>query len=81
MAAAFRCLLSGFLLFSCMFNTSLGYIRFSCLDVCFIIFGRSCLFWIEIRKITKSVLIKNGSDGRLKFYKKLVIIMKNCADR
>ena len=73
MAAAFCCLLS-FLLSSFMFNTSLSHIRFSCLDVCFIIFGQNCLFWIQICKIAKSVLIKNR-------YKKLVTFMNNCADR
>ena len=36
---------------------------------------------IQIRKIAKSVLIKNRSEMRLKFYKKLVTFMKNCADR
>ena len=44
MAASFCCLLISFLLFIFMFNVSLGHIRFSCLNVCFIIFGRSCLF-------------------------------------
>ena len=80
MAAAFCCLLS-FLLFSCMFNTSLGHIRFSCLDVCFIIFGWSYLLRVQIRKIAKNLLIKYRPEIRLKFYKKLVTFMKNCTDR
>ena len=50
MAVVFCCLLS-FLLFSYMFNTSSGHICFSCLDVCFIIFGWSSFFWIQIRRI------------------------------
>ena len=49
--------------------------------MCFIIFGWSCLLWIQIRKIAKNVLIKNRLEIRLKFYKKLVTFMKNCADR
>ena len=81
MAAVLCCLLISFLLFSCMFNTSLDHIRFSLLDICFIIFGRSCLFRIQIRKIAKSLLIKNRSESPLKVYKKLVILMKNCGDR
>ena len=80
MAAACCCLVS-FLLFSCIFDISLGHFRFSCLDVCFIIFGGSCFFWIEIRKIAKNVLIKNRSETQLKVYKKLVTFMKNCADK
>ena len=81
MAAVFCCLLSSFLLFSCMFNTSLGNIRFSCLDVCFIIFGRSCLLSTQICKNSKSVLMKNRSESWLKVYKKMLIFMKSCADR
>ena len=50
MAVVFCCLLS-FLLFSYMFNTSSGHICFSCLDVCFIIFGWSSFFWIQIRRV------------------------------
>ena len=50
MTVVFCCLLS-FLLFSYMFNTSSGHICFSCLDVCFIIFGWSSFFWIQIRRI------------------------------
>ena len=80
MVAAFCCLLS-FLLFRCMFNTSLGYINFSCLDVCFIIFGLSYLLWIQIRKIAKNLLLKNSSEIGQKFYTKLVTFMKNCDDR
>ena len=80
MAAAFCCLLS-FLLFRCMFNTSLGHIRFSCLDVCFIIFGWSYLLWIQIRKIAKNLLIKNRSEIRQKFYTKLGTFMKNCDNK
>ena len=44
MAASFCCLLISFLLFIFMYSVSLGHIRFRCLNVCFIIFGRSCLF-------------------------------------
>ena len=80
MAAAFCCILS-FLLFGSMFDTSLGHIPHSCLDVCFIIFGWNCLLWIQIRKIAKNVLIKSRSEIRLNFYKKLLTFTKNCADR
>ena len=80
MATAICCLLS-FLLFSRMFNTSLDHIRFSCLDVCFIIFDWSQLLWMQNPKIAKNLLIKNRSDIGLKFYKKMVTFMKNCADR
>ena len=78
---------SSFLLFtyiSCLvvcLILGLGHIRFGCLDVCFIILGWSYLLWIQIRKIAKKVLIKNRLEIRLKFYKKLVTFMKNCADR
>ena len=57
MVAAFCCLLS-FLLFSFMFNTSLSHIRFSCLDVCFIIFGQSCFFEYKFAKLLKVCLLK-----------------------
>ena len=57
-----------------MFNTSLGHIRFSCLDVCFILFAWSCLFWIQIRKIAENVAIKSRTEIRLKVYKKLPLI-------
>ena len=80
MAGAFCCLLS-LLLFSFMFNTSLGLIRFRCVDICFIIFGWSYLLWIQIHKIAENLLIKNRSEIRLKFCKKLITFMKNCADR
>ena len=78
---------SSFLLFTYIFCLvvclilGLGHIRFGCLDVCFIILGWSYLLWIQIRKIAKKVLIKNRLEIRLKFYKKLVTFMKNCADR
>ena len=71
MAGAF-CYLLSVLLFSYMFNMSWGHIRFSCLDVCFIIFGWSCLFWIQILEITINVLIKNRSISGWIFLKKLI---------
>ena len=48
-----------YFVFFYMFDISLDHICFSCLDVSFIIFGWSCFFWIQIRKIAKNVLIKN----------------------
>ena len=70
-------LLISFPLFNCTFSTSLGHTRFSCLDVCLILFTWRCLFWIQICKIAENVVIKSRTEIRLKVYKKLVIFMKN----